>query len=261
MDHLPFSDHLSRLASGGGRGWAVVGVLGAYILVASGGSDVPIGPGVAYWTAWISVAAAGVLVASLASRRLRPTRPWLRPVEVAAILAVAAMVLTDLTMTYQPLRDLGIYLKAGHHFLAGTPVYLQARDDRAPGGPDQLPVPLSAPDAAALRALSPCFRSHWPRRIWVSGSLALGLLALRVIGLPSAGSSSSPSGRRSSRVCGSATSPSRRWRSSLWDRGSGRAGCGGDLQVVYGPRGPVARPRASLVELTPEAPLSGSWRS
>ena len=53
-------------------------------------------------------------------------------------MAVAAMILTDLTMTYQPLRDLGIYLKAGHHFLDGTQVYLTARYEQARAASDTL---------------------------------------------------------------------------------------------------------------------------
>ena len=143
----------------------------------------PIGPGVAYWKAWISLAAAGVLVASLASRRLRPARPWLRPVEVAAVLALAAMVLTDLTMAWQPLRDLGIYLKAGQHYVAGAPLYLQAAVTERPADLSNYPFlypPLTLPIFGALSLLP----VPLAQTLWVSGSLGLVLLALRIIGLP-----------------------------------------------------------------------------
>ncbi|MGZ6266960.1 MAG: hypothetical protein ACXWNR_00110, partial [Candidatus Limnocylindrales bacterium] len=183
MVHLPLPDRLIRLASGGWSGWAVTGVLVAYILAASGTSNVPIGPGVAYWKAWIALAAAGVLVASLVLRRLRPTAPWLRPVEAAAVLALAAMVLTDLTMAWQPLRDLGIYLKAGQHYVAGAPVYLQAAMTERPADLSNYPFlypPLTLPLFGALSMLP----VPLAQTLWVGGSLGLVMLALRMVGLP-----------------------------------------------------------------------------
>jgi uncharacterized membrane protein YhaH (DUF805 family) len=110
MSHPRPLDRLPRLSLEGRGGWLAVGLLGAYLIWNARDRNVPLGSGVEYLPAWIIVAAVALLAGSLVARRLRPSRPWLRPVEAAAILAVVAMVLTDLTMTYQPLRDLGIYL-------------------------------------------------------------------------------------------------------------------------------------------------------
>src|SRR5918995_286723 len=58
-------------------------------------------------------------------------------IETAAIIAVVAMVLTDVTSFWsQPLRDLALYVKAGDAFMAGAPVY--ARDPLA-----EVPTDLS----------------------------------------------------------------------------------------------------------------------
>jgi hypothetical protein len=136
-----------------------------------------------YLPAWAISAAVAVIAASLLARRFRPAHPRLRPVEAAAILAAVAMVLTDLTMAYQPLRDLGIYLKAGQHYLAGSPVYLQAAINARPADLTNYPFlypPLTLPPFAALSMLP----TQVAQAIWVGGSLGLGLAALRVIGLP-----------------------------------------------------------------------------
>jgi hypothetical protein len=183
MENPPLSDRLRRLSSGSPGGWAIVGILGAYILLATRTSHVPVGPGFAYWPAWIALVAATVLLASLTARLLRPAAPWLRPVEAVAILALTAMVLTDLTMTYQPLRDLGIYLKAGQHSLAGTPVYLQAAMTERPADLTNYPFlypPLTLPIFSAL-SLLPVLVAQ---ALWVGCSLGLAFLALRTIGLP-----------------------------------------------------------------------------
>ena len=134
MERRRLLDRLPQSSVDGPGGWLLVVLLGIYLLATTQGRSVPLGSGVDYWPAWGASVAAALLGASLFARRFRPTGPWLRPVEAAAVLAVAAMVLTDLTMTYQPLRDLGIYLKAGQHYLAGTPVYLQAAMTARPAG-------------------------------------------------------------------------------------------------------------------------------
>jgi hypothetical protein len=183
MENPPLFDRLRRLSSGNRAGWAIVGILGAYILLVTRTSHVPVGPGVAYWPAWIALVVATVLLASLAARRLRPSVAWLRPVEAAAILALTAMVLTDLTMAYQPLRDLGIYLKAGQHFLAGTPVYLQAAITERPADLTNYPF-LYPPPTLPVFATLAMLPVPVAQTLWVGLSLGLGLLALRIIGLP-----------------------------------------------------------------------------
>jgi len=176
-------DRLTQVSVDGPGGWLLVAILGVYLLATTQGRSVPLGAGVGYWPAWgISVAVA-LVGTSLLARRFRPGRPWLRPVEAAAVLAVAAMILTDLTMAYQPLRDLGIYLKAGGHFLAGAPVYLQAAMTARPTDLTDYPFlypPLTLPLFAVMAQLP----TPIAQAIWEGGSLALGLAALRVFGLP-----------------------------------------------------------------------------
>ena len=183
MGHLHPLDRLPRLSLEGRGGWLPVGLLGVYLAWNARDRGVPLGTGVDYLPAWAASVAVALLAASLLARRIRPTRPWLRPVETAAILAVVAMVLTDLTMTYQPLRDLGIYLKAGQHYLAGSPVYLQAAMAARPADLTDYPFlypPLTLPPFATLSMLP----TPIAQAVWVGGSVALGSVALRVIGLP-----------------------------------------------------------------------------
>ncbi len=170
----------SRLTDADGLGgWLLVGLTVAYLVGVTWWRVVPIGPGVGFLPAWIALVAlcgtAAVWLRSGAGRRVRP-------LEAAALVAVPGMLLTDLSMTYQPLRDLGIYLKAGAHFLAATPVYLQAPIDVRPADLSNYPFlypPLTLPFFAALSALPQMLA----QAAWVGGSLALGLAALRSMGL------------------------------------------------------------------------------
>jgi hypothetical protein len=183
MEHSALDDRLRRLSLEGPGGWAIVAILGSYILIATRTWNVPVGPGFAYGPAWIALVVVTVLLASLVARRLRPAAPSLRPVEAAAILALTAMVLTDLTMTYQPLRDLGIYLRAGQHYLAGTPVYLQAPMTERPADLTNYPFlypPLTLP-VFGLLSLLPVSMAQ---ALWLGCSLCLALLAFRILGLP-----------------------------------------------------------------------------
>jgi hypothetical protein len=167
----------------GRAGWLLPAILAADAIVATWGMDVPNGSGVRYWIVWLAVSALALGGAALLRRRLRPAGPPFRPVECLAIMALAAMVLSDATMAWQPLRDLGIYLKAGHHFLDGAPVYMQTPltvqpEDRT-GYPFLYP-PCTLPIFGALAMLP----VPVAQAVWVAGSLSLGLLALRWFGLP-----------------------------------------------------------------------------
>jgi hypothetical protein len=85
-------------------------------------------------------------------------------------------------MAYQPLRDLGIYLKAGHHFLAASPVYLQVALHSRPADLSNYPFlypPLTLPFFAALAMLPEIA----VQATWVAGSIGLALVAMRTIGL------------------------------------------------------------------------------
>jgi hypothetical protein len=160
-----------------------VGALAVYVLLCTGATDFPNGSGVRYGAVWLALAAPALAAAAAAARLLRPASSRLRPVEALAILAILTMLLTDVTMAWQPLRDLEIYLRAGRAFLDGTPVY-----DRAPllVQPEDrtlypfLYPPCTLPLFGALAIL--------PRMIaqalWVGSSIALGLAALRLFGLP-----------------------------------------------------------------------------
>jgi hypothetical protein len=167
----------------GRAAWGVPALLAAYIVVSTRDWTLPLGSAPAYLPAWVGLAALGLAAAIAAARLLRTGEPWPRPLEVAAVLAVTAMLLTDLTMTYQPLRDLGIYLKAGHHFLDGAPVYLLAPMTERPADLTNYPFlypPLTLPLFALLAALP-----QWlAQALWVAGSIGLSLTALRLFGLP-----------------------------------------------------------------------------
>jgi hypothetical protein len=183
MVRLPMPDPLRHLPLDGKGGWLLVAFFAAEVLIVTRTTGFPNGSGAPYWAVWPLAAAAVLLAASLFAARFRPTAPRLRPVEAMAILAVTAMVMTDITMAWQPMRDLGIYLKAGQHFLAGSPVYLQSPLTVQPVDLTEYPYlypPFTLPFFGALSRLPvPLVQA-----IWLGGSLCLGLLALRWIGLP-----------------------------------------------------------------------------
>jgi hypothetical protein len=164
-------------------GWLVALLLGLDVVAVTRSTDVPNGSGIAFPAVWLAAVAAMVAVAGLLCARFRPGAPRLRPVEVLALMALAAAVLTDVTMAWQPLRDLGIYLKAGEHFRDGAPVYMQTPLTVQPidrtGYPFLYP-PFTLPLFGAL-SLLPVVAAQ---AIWVGVSVGLGLVALRIIGLP-----------------------------------------------------------------------------
>ncbi len=183
-------DRRSALAAGartidlrGPGGWVLVALLAADVVVVTRSTDAPNGSGIPYWGAWLVAVVTTLAVASLLAARLRPSAPWLRPVEALAILAVAAMVLSDVTMAWQPLRDLGIYLKAGEHFRDGSAVYMQTPLTVQPVDRTAYPFlypPCTLPFFGAMSVLP----LELARALWLGCSLGLGLLALRLIGLP-----------------------------------------------------------------------------
>jgi hypothetical protein len=172
---------LPGLPLDGRAGWLMVAALAADAVASTWSTDVPDGSGVRYWIVWLGVSAVALGLAAAGASLLRPHRPRLMPVEAVAIVAVVAMVLTDVTMLWLPLRDLDIYLRAGHHFLDSSPVYLQAPltvQDRSLY-PFLYP-PCTLPIFGALAVLP----EPLSQVLWVGASLGLGLLALRLFGLP-----------------------------------------------------------------------------
>ncbi len=93
------------------------------------------------------------------------------------------MVLTDITvLPTQPLRDLGIYLKAGAHFSAGQPVYLDGLVTSVPQDRTDYPYlypPFTLPFVALLAALPfPVVATAW-----VALQIAAAVLTFRLIGI------------------------------------------------------------------------------
>jgi hypothetical protein len=170
------------LTSAGPGTWLLVAVLAAEVVVVTRSTDFPNGSGVPYWGVWLVGVAAALAVASVLVANLRPSAPRLNHVEVLAILALVAMALTDVTMAWQPLRDLGIYLKAGEHFRDGSAVYLQTPLTVQPLDRTNYPYlypPLTLPFFGALSILP----VQIAQAIWLAGSLGLGLVALRRFGV------------------------------------------------------------------------------
>jgi hypothetical protein len=180
--HWHSVERLSAPSLEGAGGWSLVALLGAYFLMTMQNRVALIGSGVDCWPALGVCVVIAFVASGVAVWRLRPARPYLRPVEATATLALAAMVVTDLTMNYQPLRDLGIYLKAGGHYLAGAPVYLQTPMTARPADLTNYPFlypPLTLPGFAVLSVLP----TPLAQALWLGASAALGLGALRVIGV------------------------------------------------------------------------------
>ncbi len=171
------------LARGDRGGWLLVALLATEVLFVTRFQDVPNGSGIPYRAVWLLTVVATLAASSLLVARLRPSAPRLRPVEALAILAVVAMVLTDVTMAWQPLRDLAIYFKAGEHFRDGSAVYMQVPLTVQPVDLSNYPFlypPCTLPLFAAL-SLLPVLAAQG---LWVGCSVGLGLAALHLFGLP-----------------------------------------------------------------------------
>jgi alpha-1,2-mannosyltransferase len=165
----------------GRAGWVLTAALAIYLAASTVGRALPIG-GLSYWAVWLTLLVVASAAAAAAVRRLQPARPIVRPAEATAILALTAAIATDLTQFYQPLRDLGIYLKAGGHFLDGAPVYIQSALTARPEDLTNYPFlypPVSLPFFAVLAVLP----QPLVQAAWVAGSMAIGLAALRLMGL------------------------------------------------------------------------------
>jgi hypothetical protein len=160
-----------------------VAALAAEIVFVTRSTDFPNGSGIPYWVVWIGATAVTLGGGTALVARLRPARPRLRPVEALAAIAVVAMVLTDVTMAWQPLRDLAIYLDAGHHFLDGAPVYTQTPLTAQPVDRSLYPF-VYPPCTLPLFALLAALPGPIAGAIWVAGSAGLALAAMRLFGLP-----------------------------------------------------------------------------
>jgi hypothetical protein len=170
-------------ADSGRAAWLAVAVLAADVVSCTTATDFPNGSGVRYWVVWLVAGGLALVAGSLVVALVRPLAPRLRPAEGLAILAVLAMLMTDVTMAWQPLRDLTIYLRAGRAFLDGGSVYSQTPLLVQPEDRSLYPFlypPLTLPLFAALALLPQAIA----QAVWVGASVALGLWALRLFGLP-----------------------------------------------------------------------------
>ena len=158
------------------RDWIFPFAILAYGLVATRDWRVPDAHGFPLVPIWAVLVIAGIAA-------------WLRfrgrltAAAASAIIVVPGMLLTDVTtLVSQVLRDLHLYLKAGAHFLDGSPVYLQQvllqRPDDLSNYPFLYP-PLTLPGFAALSLIpSPLIDV-----LCVAASLGLAIVALRTFGL------------------------------------------------------------------------------
>jgi Glycosyltransferase family 87 len=105
------------------------------------------------------------------------------PTELVIALALAAMVDMDLYVTsYGVQRDFGIYLRAGHNFLAGAPVYTETPLTTGPTDPTLDPFvypPITLPFFAAF-AMLPSRLAHV---LWIAATLTTTVVALRCFGV------------------------------------------------------------------------------
>ena len=161
---------------GGLLSWSAVLALVVYILVAVYDWRLPTRDGTSFGPVWAILTALAILALRLIRGRWEPLAA------IAACTAVAAL-LTDLVQfNGQLLRDLGIYLRAGEHFVAGSPVYLSTVLTDAPIDKTTYPFlypPPTLPFVAVLASL--------PRPAvevgWLVGSAAIAIWGLRLVGL------------------------------------------------------------------------------
>jgi hypothetical protein len=147
-----------------------------YVLAVTRTWNFPDSRGLPFVPLWLLVVAV-----MLISWRLRTGR--LGPIAAAAIVALTAMLMTDVTSFWtQGFRDLELYLKAGARWLAGTDVYqttpLTASPDDLSNYPFLYP-PLTLPLFGALSLLGLPIAAG----VWFGASLAAMLAGLRWLGL------------------------------------------------------------------------------
>jgi Glycosyltransferase family 87 len=105
------------------------------------------------------------------------------PIAVLVVAAVVGMILTDITvLPTQPLRDFGLYVKAGQHFRDNTDVYLHGLVTAVPADRTNYPYlypPFTLPFVGLLSALP------YPlvAAVWVALQLGAALLTFRLVGI------------------------------------------------------------------------------
>jgi alpha-1,2-mannosyltransferase len=167
----------ARLRSfGDDRRWLLPAGLAFYVLATTWTWKFPNSQGIPFNWVWVAVAGTTLL---LWHRR----RAALDPLAAAAIVAISAMVLTDVTLFWtQALRDLELYVKAGDRWLAGAQVYrtvpLTALPDDLSNYPFLYP-PVTLPVFGGLALLPFPVAAG----LWLSLSVGAFTAALRWVGL------------------------------------------------------------------------------
>ena len=130
--------------------------------------------------AFVAVSSGLVAVGAFAGWKCR-TGP--RPVQVLLVLALATMVNADLqTVAHALLKDFGIYLRAGHNFLDGHPVYVMGSVTDYLRDPTLYPFvypPPAIPFFAGLAALPAVVA----KALWIGLCLGVSVAAIRIIGV------------------------------------------------------------------------------
>jgi hypothetical protein len=113
----------------------------------------------------------------------RRTRRAPTAVEVLIVLAVAAMVEADVRMlAFGALRDLGLYLRAGHAFLDGSPVYTIS--SAADFGRDNTLLPfVYPPPTIPLFAALAAMPAAAAKAVWLAVCVGASVAGLRLLGV------------------------------------------------------------------------------
>jgi hypothetical protein len=156
--------------------WLLPAALAGYIAWASWDASVRTARGLPFVALWLAASAVVAAAWIVRSRSIKP-------VAVAAILVIVAMLLTDIrVMDSQAQRDAGIYLNAGTHWRTGADVYTTKPLVVAPANRANFPYLYPPPTVPAFGVLSLV-----PRRIafglWILLSVAALLVGLRLVGL------------------------------------------------------------------------------
>ncbi|HEY0443207.1 MAG TPA: glycosyltransferase family 87 protein [Candidatus Limnocylindrales bacterium] len=178
-----FTDGVVALAQHGRVGpladdgrWIVPFALIAYVLGTTWSWEFPDYHGIPFPPIWLALACG-----SLIAWRVR--RGAIGPIAAAAIVAVTAMLMTDVASVWtQGIRDIEIYLKAGVRWLDGAPVYMRVPLGVAPADLSNYPFlypPVTLPLFGALGALPEPLAVG----IWLTASLGALLAGLRWVGL------------------------------------------------------------------------------
>jgi len=156
--------------------WIVPFGLVAYVLGTTWSWEFPDYHGIPFPPVWLALACTALIA-------WRVRRGSIDPIAAAAIVGLTAMAMTDVASIWtQGLRDIEIYLKAGHRWLEGAPVYMQIPLATAPADLSNYPFlypPVTLPFFAALSVLPLPVAAI----VWFALSVGALLAGLRWVGL------------------------------------------------------------------------------